>query len=137
MAKVKPSAAPKKSTSRTEDVATSQKPKPKGEAAVKPKAHAAETAPVTASTKKADKTKKSKPEKHEPVVHAPTPKVQAEAHETQEKIRELIKLAKEQGYLTWDDLNEALPDGVNDPDLIESIQTRLRPWNSTSLRRRM
>ena len=51
---------------------------------------------------------------------------QAEAHETQEKIRELIKLAKEQGYLTWDDLNEALPDGVNDPDLIESIQTRLR-----------
>jgi RNA polymerase primary sigma factor len=53
-------------------------------------------------------------------------RVQAEAHETQEKIRELIKLAKEQGYLTWDDLNEALPDGVNDPDLIESIQTRLR-----------
>jgi RNA polymerase primary sigma factor len=53
-------------------------------------------------------------------------RVQAQAHETQEKIRELIKLAKEQGYLTWDDLNEALPDGVNDPDLIESIQTRLR-----------
>ena len=50
----------------------------------------------------------------------------AEAHDTQEKIRELIKLAKEQGYLTWDDLNEALPDGVNDPDLIEAIQTRLR-----------
>ena len=56
----------------------------------------------------------------------PAPKVIAEAHDTQEKIRELIKLAKEQGYLTWDDLNEALPEGVNDPDLIESIQTRLR-----------
>ena len=63
------------------------------------------------------------------VVHhvaTPAPKVAAEAHDTQEKIRELIKLAKEQGYLTWDDLNEALPDGVNDPDLIEAIQTRLR-----------
>ncbi len=59
-------------------------------------------------------------------VAPPAPKVQAEAHDTQEKIRELIKLAKEQGYLTWDDLNEALPDGVNDPDLIEAIQTRLR-----------
>ena len=29
------------------------------------------------------------------------------------RIRELIKLAKEQGYLTFDDLNEALPEGVN------------------------
>ena len=61
-----------------------------------------------------------------PLVPLPPAKVQADAHETQEKIRELIKLAKEQGYLTWDDLNEALPDGVNDPDLIDSIQTRLR-----------
>jgi RNA polymerase primary sigma factor len=29
--------------------------------------------------------------------------------EVQARIRELIKLAKEQGYLTFDDLNEALP----------------------------
>ena len=31
--------------------------------------------------------------------------------DVQTRIRELIKLAKEQGYLTFDDLNEALPDG--------------------------
>ena len=36
--------------------------------------------------------------------------------DVQEKLRELIRLAKEQGYLTFDDLNEALPENVNDPD---------------------
>ncbi len=44
----------------------------------------------------------------------------------QEKLRELIKLAKEQGYLTFDDLNEALPEGMNDPDEMETIMNRLR-----------
>src|SRR4030095_5197297 len=46
--------------------------------------------------------------------------------DVQEKLRELIKLAKEQGYLTFDDLNEALPDNVNDPDEMETIMGRLR-----------
>ena len=46
--------------------------------------------------------------------------------EVQEKLRELIKLAKEQGYVTFDDLNEALPDNVNDPDEMEAIMGRLR-----------
>ena len=118
MAKVNPSAAPSKKPSSTEDIPSSSKVKAKQKDPAKLKSTG--ISPISAGAKK------GKTEKHEPVVHAPTPKVQAEAHETQEKIRELIKLAKEQGYLTWDDLNEALPDGVNDPDLIESIQTRLR-----------
>ena len=46
--------------------------------------------------------------------------------DVQEKLRDLIKLAKEQGYLTFDDLNEALPDNVNDPDEMETIMGRLR-----------
>ncbi|MDQ6860930.1 MAG: RNA polymerase sigma factor RpoD [Verrucomicrobiota bacterium] len=46
--------------------------------------------------------------------------------DTQEKIRELIKLAKEQGYLTFDDLNEALPAQVTDPEELDSILVRLR-----------
>ncbi len=44
----------------------------------------------------------------------------------QEKVRELIKLAKEQGYVTFDDLDEALPEGINDPENIESVITQLR-----------
>ncbi|MFL6568114.1 MAG: RNA polymerase sigma factor RpoD [Chthoniobacterales bacterium] len=46
--------------------------------------------------------------------------------DTQERIRELIKLAKEQGYLTFDDLNEALPAEVTDAEELDSILTRLR-----------
>jgi len=46
--------------------------------------------------------------------------------ELQGRIRELIKLAKEQGYLTFDDLNEALPEGVTDADELDLILTRLR-----------
>ena len=41
-------------------------------------------------------------------------------------MRDLIKLAKEQGYVTYDDLDEALPESVNDPDSIESVITQLR-----------
>jgi len=48
------------------------------------------------------------------------------AIEVQNRIRELIKLAKEQGYLTFDDLNEALPEGVTDADELDMILTRLR-----------
>ena len=48
------------------------------------------------------------------------------ALEVQNRIRELIKLAKEQGYLTFDDLNEALPEGVTDADELDLILTRLR-----------
>ena len=44
----------------------------------------------------------------------------------QEKVRELIKLAKEQGYVTFDDLEEIIPDGINDPDTLDSIIAQLR-----------
>ncbi len=43
-----------------------------------------------------------------------------------EKTRELIKLCKDQGYLTFEDLEENLPNAVNDPDIIDKIITRLR-----------
>ena len=46
--------------------------------------------------------------------------------EIQEKIRELIKLAKEQEYLTYDDINEILPNDLVDPDDVEAIMERLR-----------
>jgi RNA polymerase primary sigma factor len=48
------------------------------------------------------------------------------AADVQTRIRELIKLAKEQGYLTFDDLNEALPIEVTDADELDAILTRLR-----------
>ncbi|MCP4847314.1 MAG: RNA polymerase sigma factor RpoD [Verrucomicrobiaceae bacterium] len=44
----------------------------------------------------------------------------------QEKIRELIKLAKEQDYLTFDDVNEALPASATKTPLLEDVISRLQ-----------
>jgi RNA polymerase primary sigma factor len=52
--------------------------------------------------------------------------VQSSEVDLQARIRELIKLAKEQGYLTFDDLNEALPKGLTDADDLDAILIRLR-----------
>ena len=49
-----------------------------------------------------------------------------DTQEGAEKLRELVKLAKEQGYLTFDDLNEHLPESVSDPDEMEIVMNRLR-----------
>jgi RNA polymerase primary sigma factor len=54
------------------------------------------------------------------------PRPTANAEEVQVRIRELIKLAKEQGYLTFDDLNDALPESVTAADELDAILTRLR-----------
>ena len=42
-----------------------------------------------------------------------------------EKIRELVILAKEQGHLTYDDINDALPDSVVTPEVLDQIYARL------------
>ena len=44
----------------------------------------------------------------------------------QGRVRELAKLAKEQGYVTFDDLNDVLPEGVTDADELDAILTQLR-----------
>src|SRR5687768_1861195 len=43
-----------------------------------------------------------------------------------EKIKELIRLAQEQGYLTHSDINDALPDSVVSPDDLDEIYIKLR-----------
>ncbi len=44
----------------------------------------------------------------------------------QEKFRALILLGGEQGYLTYEDINEVLPSGVIDPAIYEELIERLR-----------
>jgi RNA polymerase primary sigma factor len=97
-----------------------QKPEAKKPEAKKPEAKPAAKskkqelpAPVTTQeTKKSSKKTKEKPRIHTP--------------EIQEKIRELIKLAKEQEYLTYDDINEILPNNIVDPNDVEAIMDQLR-----------
>jgi RNA polymerase primary sigma factor len=42
-----------------------------------------------------------------------------------EKVRELVILAKEQGHLTYDDVNDALPDSVVTPEDLDVVYTKL------------
>jgi RNA polymerase primary sigma factor len=43
-----------------------------------------------------------------------------------EKIKELVRLYQEQGYLTYNDINESLPDNFSSPEQIEEIIIQLR-----------
>jgi RNA polymerase primary sigma factor len=43
-----------------------------------------------------------------------------------EKIKELLRLAQEQGYLTYGDINDALPDNVVSPEDLDEIYSKLR-----------
>ncbi len=84
------------------------------------------------NAKKAASSGQSSKGNHEPVGplsangDTETPKTQSTEVDPQERLREMIKLAREQGYLTYDDINEALPDGITDPEEMEQIITRLR-----------
>ncbi len=43
-----------------------------------------------------------------------------------EKIKELVRLAREQGYLTYGDINDALPDGIITAEDLDEIYQKLR-----------
>ena len=43
-----------------------------------------------------------------------------------EKIKELVRLAQEQGYLTYNDINDALPDTMISPEELDEIYIKLR-----------
>jgi RNA polymerase primary sigma factor len=65
-------------------------------------------------------------ENHDEIVGSNGDSLPSLANTTQSRIRELIKLAKEQGYLTFDDLNEALPPDLTDAEELDVILIRLR-----------
>ena len=87
-------------------------PKPPVEAKPKAAAKSATAAP---------KAKKETPETKAAAKVPEVSKRRIDTPEIQEKIRELIKLAKEQDYLTYDDINEILPNDLVDPDDVEAI----------------
>jgi RNA polymerase primary sigma factor len=43
-----------------------------------------------------------------------------------EKVRDLLRLAKEQGHLTYDDVNDALPEDLVTPEDLDQVHTKLR-----------
>lgn len=47
------------------------------------------------------------------------------AFDINEKVKELVRLSKEQGYLTYNDINDALPENIISPDDLDEIYTQL------------
>jgi len=43
-----------------------------------------------------------------------------------EKIKDLLRLAQDQGYVTYDDINDAIPDEIVSPELLDTIYSKLR-----------
>ncbi len=62
----------------------------------------------------------------EPGANGATEGRAAAAFDLQEKIKELVRLAQEQGYLTYTDINDALPDSVVSPEELDEIYIKLR-----------
>ncbi len=53
-------------------------------------------------------------------------KVQVNREERQIKIRELVKIAREQGFVTYDDINEVIPETMVSPEEFDSILILLK-----------
>ncbi len=95
-----------------------------------PDAPAPTPANPTAADSSAVKRGRGRPRKASPndsTPAAPSPEdYTIDSPDIQFKLRELIKLAKEQGHVSYDDLNEALPNDLISPDVVEEIILRLR-----------
>src|SRR5688500_415211 len=50
----------------------------------------------------------------------------SKAAEIAEKVKELVRLAQEQGYLTYNDINDALPDSIVSAEELDDIYIKLR-----------
>jgi RNA polymerase primary sigma factor len=133
----KPAAAPAKAAKPAAAPAKAEKAKaaPAPMKEQKPAAKAEKSKAAEAPKKAAESSKKAEPAKKvDAAAAAPaaeTPRADGEkpridTPEIQEKIRELIKLAKEQEYLTYDDINEILPNDLVEPADVEAIMERLR-----------
>ena len=57
---------------------------------------------------------------------APSAAPPAAALEFSEKVKELVRLAREQGYLTYNDINDALPDVVVSTEELDNLYCKLR-----------
>jgi RNA polymerase primary sigma factor len=58
--------------------------------------------------------------------HPPANNGHVNPAELAEKIKELVRLAQEQGYLTFNDINDTLPDGAVTPEELDDIYVKLR-----------
>ena len=94
------------------------------------KASSKKTAPKSSVSKKtapkSSVSKNAKPEEDKPKEKLDKSILtQTESSDLKDKVRDLVLLAKEQGYLTYDDINDALPNNIVDPKELESVMDQL------------
>ncbi|WP_304944980.1 RNA polymerase sigma factor RpoD [Verrucomicrobium sp. BvORR034] len=110
--------------------ATSVPPTPHRRRRGRPRKHPlpdGSTPPPPAPVQVNGKRRRGRPPKSSRPAEPPPPQHDdINAPEIQEKLRYLIRLAKEQDYLTFDDFNESLPNGFVTPELMDEILIRLR-----------
>src|SRR6187399_2448864 len=61
-----------------------------------------------------------------PPPQSPSNRGALSSEEITAKVKELIRLAQEQGYLTFGDINDALPDSIISAEELDDIITKLR-----------
>jgi RNA polymerase primary sigma factor len=98
------------------------RPAPVKPAAKAPKAAAAPPAPVPAPAAAPETTPRRKPGRKGRITIAPSPSVAPLDLETRRtRLKTLIALGKERGFLTYAEVNDHLPDDMVDAEQIESI----------------
>jgi len=120
--------APAKKTETKTTPATKKAP-PASKEATKNPAKSEPTTKTAEAPKKAQTRAEARAEKAaeaEAPLNKGEKKRRIDTPEIQEKIRELIKLAKEQEYLTYDDINEILPNDLVEPSDVDAIMQQLR-----------
>jgi len=115
----KPAASPKKPSSKKTSKTATKIPPSKTKAAAKPKASASPNASekkkvasktvVKTTAKEAAKSVKKSVEPH------------ALKNEITDKVRNLINLSREQGFLTFKDIDKALPEIATDPEELQNV----------------
>ncbi len=123
-AKPEPKAAAKPVSKAPAKVETKSAEKPATKESAKPSAKSDAKAAAAKSPSKA--AKDGSEATSAKLTKSEASKRRIDTPEIQEKIRELIKLAKEQDYLTFDDINDILPNDLVDPEDVEAIMERLR-----------
>jgi RNA polymerase primary sigma factor len=113
MAKIKTS-APKSTTK-----ATARTPRPKGK-------NGAIARPSLLEEPSEQPELEAKPEGEEAVEGEGGAASTLSWEERSQRIKDLVKMAEEQGYLTYDDINELIPSSVINPDELEGYMELLR-----------
>src|SRR5215472_4511516 len=123
MARSKVSKSEQKSRRQHEPQTPAQPPGTTVEGNSEPTSHAAASAPHSAHQKNGTAPAGSL---LTPSADPNSDAAKGHAAEIAEKVKELVRLAQEQGYLTYGDINDVLPDTMVTPEDLDDIYIKLR-----------